>query len=134
MLVDAGPLIALFNRRDRAHDQVKRWFAEDGGRLWTTWPVLTEVCHLIPEYLVPRILRWIDQGGLQVAEIPSAAAADLADLTERYADRPMDLADASLVWLGEARRIRRVLTLDHADFAVYRDRSGRAFDDLLLIR
>lgn len=132
-LVDTGPLVALFNRRDRAHQTVTPWFQIGGSRLWTTWAVLTEVCHLVPSHLVPGIPRWIDQGGLQVTEIPQDASATLADLVERYADRPMDLADASLVWLGGARGIRDVLTLDHADFAVYRDRCGRPFSDLLLL-
>jgi hypothetical protein len=89
--------------------------------------------YLVAAHLIPGILRWIDQGGLPVAEIPPTASARLADLPERYADRAMDLADASPVWLGDVREMRESLTLDHADFAVYRDGSGRAFIDLLLL-
>jgi uncharacterized protein len=51
----------------------------------------------------------------------------------QYADRPMDLADASLVVLAEGLRRRRVFTLDRGDFAVYRIRRGHqlhAFDVL----
>jgi uncharacterized SAM-binding protein YcdF (DUF218 family) len=43
-----------------------------------------------------------------------------------------DLADAALVWLGGENRVFDVLTLDHADFSIYRARLGQSFNDLLL--
>jgi hypothetical protein len=130
-LIDTGPLVALFNRRDRAHPLITDWLRAYDGTLLTTWLVLTEVGHLVPEYLLPSILRWVAGGGLEVAELPEATATALADLVEKYASRPMDLADASLVWLAGERRISDVLTLDHADFATYRTPLGMAFNDLL---
>jgi predicted nucleic acid-binding protein len=132
VLIDTGPLVALFNRRDRAHQAVRDWLHEYDGRLVTTWPIVTEVGHLIPERLLPMVLRWAAGGGLEIAELPESAAAALADLAEKYAGRPMDLADASLVWLGGESRVFDVLTLDHADFAIYRTRLGHSFNDLLL--
>jgi predicted nucleic acid-binding protein len=44
---------------------------------------------------------------------------------DRYADHPMDLADASLVAAAEGLGTVRVLTLDRADFSAYRVRVGR---------
>jgi hypothetical protein len=38
----------------------------------------------------------------------------------KYADRPMDLADAALVRVAEREGIRRIFTVDRNDFAVYR--------------
>ena len=49
----------------------------------------------------------------------------------RYADHPMDLADASLVVLTEALKLRKVFTLDRNDFTTYRIQHGHrqlAFD------
>jgi len=46
---------------------------------------------------------------------------------ERYADRPMDLADATLVTLAEERRLKRIFTLD-ADFHIYRLNGRQAFE------
>jgi hypothetical protein len=43
---------------------------------------------------------------------------------ERYADHPMDLADASLVVAAESLGTRRVFTIDRRDFATYRVRRG----------
>ncbi len=47
----------------------------------------------------------------------------------QYADRPMDLADATLVALAEERGDRRIFTLD-ADFHVYRFRGRQLFQTI----
>jgi hypothetical protein len=51
----------------------------------------------------------------------------MAALMDKYSDKPMDLADASLVAAAERLRIRRVFTLD-GDFRVYRLADGSAFE------
>ena len=38
----------------------------------------------------------------------------------RYADRPMDFADATLVHVAERESLRTILTIDHDDFETYR--------------
>jgi len=38
----------------------------------------------------------------------------------RYADRPIDFADATLVHLAEREALSTVFTVDHADFETYR--------------
>jgi len=48
-------------------------------------------------------MQWVAQGGLTSVELPSSAASALAARMGKYADLPMDLADASLVWLAEPR-------------------------------
>jgi uncharacterized protein len=44
----------------------------------------------------------------------------------RYANVPMDFADATLVLLAETLGAHDVLTLDRRGFATYRTRRGRA--------
>ncbi len=46
----------------------------------------------------------------------------------KYADLPMDFADASLVALGERLKLRKVFTLDRRDFRLYRPRHVRSFE------
>ena len=47
----------------------------------------------------------------------------------QYADRPMDLADATLVALAEERGDRRIFTLD-ADFQIYRFHGRQRFETI----
>ena len=51
----------------------------------------------------------------------------MEELMKKYADTPMDLADASLVATAESESLSRVFSID-SDFRVYRLRSGRALD------
>lgn len=133
-LVDTGPLVALFVRNDPDHTRVSAWLGGFRGRLLTTWPVLTEVCHfLIPE-VVLRFLRWVDAGGAAVVEVPPDELAEVIRMMEKYLDRPMDLADASLVWLAGRSGVREILTVDTADFAVFRTPQGKPFKDVLSIQ
>lgn len=47
LLIDAGPLIALFNKRDRYHANMLEFLKKQEAIYWTTWPVITEASHLL---------------------------------------------------------------------------------------
>ncbi len=68
--------------------------------------------------------EFIEQGGLSVWFLDRLSLTRVFELMEQYADHPMDLADASVIAAAEALQIRRVFTLDKADFAAYRTRRG----------
>jgi predicted nucleic acid-binding protein len=124
ILTDAGPLIAILDRGENHHQVCVDCLAELTGPMLTTWPAFTEAMYLLGE-----AGGWIAQSALWSLEADGdleIAGQDLEDrhrmsaLMEKYHDRPMDLADASLVVLAEKRNLRDVFTLDHADFRVYR--------------
>jgi len=131
ILVDAGPLIALQDRTERHHGEVKRFIEQYRGRLLTTWPVLAEVCHFLPERSQVRFLRWAAAGGLSVIELHESALATLADWKEKYRNIPMDLADASLLWTAEQTGTQQILTLDLRGFAAFRLPGGKALISVL---
>ncbi|HSW06442.1 PIN domain-containing protein [Aquabacterium sp.] len=131
LIIDTGPLVAWLDAADRHHAPVRDLLAEFQGELISTWPVLTEVCHLVPERLVPGFLRWVGAGGLMVVDISTTSAPALADRMDKYADLPMDLADASLLWLAETLGSLDILTLDRRDFGVYRTLRGQALRNVL---
>ena len=131
LLVDTGPLVAWFDADDKHHLPVKRFLDDYDGELLTSWLVLTETCHLVPESTVPGFMQWVARGGLTIAELPPSAASALADRMGKYADLPMDLADASLIWLAENLGILDVLTLDRRDFGIYRTERGKALRNVL---
>ena len=133
-LVDTGPLVALFVRDDPDHARVSAWLRGFRGRLLATWPVLTEVCHFLTPEVVPRFLRWIEAGGAAVIEVPPEELAEIIGTMTKYLDRPMDLADASLVWQAGRSSVRDILTVDKGDFVVFRTPQGKAFKDVLATR
>lgn len=120
-LIDAGPLIALFDRSDRYHLRVKNFLKTYRGHLHATWPVLTEACHLLdfsPSAQV-HLLEWIHRGGIRIFPLPSASLKRIIALSKKYSDVPMDLADASLVVAAEELDIREIISIDR-DFFIYR--------------
>jgi len=133
-LVDTGPLVALFVRNDPDHAVVSAWLRDFRGRLLTTWPVLTEVCHFLAPKIALRFLRWVEGGGAAVIEVPAEELAAVVSMMEKYLDRPMDLADASLVWLASRSGVRDILTVDTGDFATFRTAQGKPFKDVLAAR
>jgi uncharacterized protein len=44
----------------------------------------------------------------------------IRELLRKYADRPMDLADAVLIRIAEREGIRKIFTVDKRNFAAYR--------------
>jgi predicted nucleic acid-binding protein len=131
IVVDAGPLVALFKRRDRDHARVLRFLRENRCALLTTWPVVTEAWHLIGEPVRLRFMHWVVTGGVAVLEMAPEDGPAMHSLLQKYRDRPMDLADASLVVLAERLGITDILTVDRADFDVYRLSGNRRFVQVL---
>lgn len=127
LLVDSGPIIAWLSARDRHHVRAVAFLKKRRERLISTWAVVTEVCHLVPQPARATFLRWIAAGGMSVWHVPDDQACLLADMMEKYADLPMDLADASLVWLSGEVGANVIATIDRTDFAVYRGARNRAF-------
>lgn len=126
ILVDTGPLIALFDPRDDAHDACYAYLQTVREPLVTTTPVLTEAFHILdPASRGADNLRAFVRGeGLTVWLLDSTALTRAFELMEKYRDHPMDLADASIIAGAEALGTRTVFTLDRADFSVYRVRRG----------
>jgi uncharacterized protein len=121
-LTDAGPLIALIDADEADHKRCRAALAELRLPLLTTWPAFTEAMYLLgqagwkgQQALWTLVLR----EDLQIAAPSAETSKRAAELMERYADRPMDLAYATLVALAEKRDLKRIFTLD-SDFHIYR--------------
>jgi hypothetical protein len=131
-LVDTGPLVAAF-RQPGAKDPFTPWatrlIRSLPYPLFTCDAVLTEAAHFLgsPAKLLAAISR-----GLLVSRFDSQAATPrLAELVRKYADHPMDFADACLVCMSEQTRDCKIITVDRADFTSYR-RNDRESIPLLL--
>jgi predicted nucleic acid-binding protein len=130
-LTDAGPLIALIDADEPDHERCREALDRVRLPLVTTWPAFTEAMYLLGRAAGWRgqnaLWRLVQRKDLVVADASDRANARAAHLMGKYADRPMDLADATLVALAEELDSNRVFTLD-ADFHVYRFKGRRRFE------
>ena len=132
-LIDAGPLIALFNPRDADHALCRRFFEGFRGDLVTTWPVLTECAYMLSDTVNAQrsLLQWVETGGLDVRHMNVDHVRNMLTYTQKYRDQPMDLADASLVALSIQTGITDIASID-SDFDIYRLPNKRTMNNLLL--
>jgi uncharacterized protein len=118
IVVDAGPLIALFDRSEAHHKQALAYFESLQQPPLTNVVVLAEVMALLPTPFQVDFLDWAT-GGLDIDRDTAGDMPRIVEIIRKYADLPADFADASLLALCERRGLTLVATLDK-DFDVYR--------------
>ncbi|HEX6863049.1 MAG TPA: PIN domain-containing protein [Thermoanaerobaculia bacterium] len=127
-LIDTGAMLALLDADDRWHRRCSEIFPSLQLPLATSVAVLTETFHLLNRFVEPsRAWKFIRSGAVTVLPISDADIPDLQTLMDRYRDRPMDLADATLVHLARREHLDTVFTIDHDDFETYRIDGRRPF-------
>jgi uncharacterized protein len=132
VLLDAGPLIALYARDDARHGDVTKWFEGFRGELHTVEPVLTETAYFLPTRTRVVLANLAASGALHLHRPDAAGYERMAALLQKYADLDPDWADIELIWLAETTGITRIATLDVADFSVYRIHGRKRFELELL--
>ncbi len=132
ILTDAGPLIALLDRRDDRHhacaDTLEVLSAEP---MLTTWPCFTEAMYILGAVGGYRyqggLWRFIEDGKLELHDLTVSEVDRMNGLMKKYQDTPMDLADASLIAVAESMKFTQIFTID-SDFRVYRLSDGSALE------
>ena len=121
ILIDAGPLIALFDSSERHHHSIKTFLKEHPYRFVSTIAVFTEVSHMLDFSAGAQrdFYEWIMYKGVIISDINQNDMPRLVELTAKYADLSMDFADATLVITAEKTGIREIISLDR-DFDIYR--------------
>ena len=129
-LLDTGPVVAFLDARDAEHDRVAAVLGAFTGQLVTTSAVVVEAMHFLggaasgAGLLVDFLLT--SQTVIHDCTTPEGLT-EATELMAKYADTPMDFADATLVLLGERLKIYSVCTLDRRGFRTYRTRRRKAF-------
>lgn len=128
-LIDTGAILALLDRTDRWHKACVDAFRQLRLPLLTSEGVLTELFHLVGDSRTEMEAAWrfVRTGALVLATIEDAELVHIHTLMSRYWDRPMDFADATLVYLAKRESLVTILTVDHADFETYRIEGRRRF-------
>ena len=130
-LTDAGPIVALLDRGEADHARCVSALPGLSSPMLTTWPAFTEAMYLLGDAGGSRgqetLWRLVERNDLTVANLDEALRQRAHTLMGKYADLPMDLADATLVALAESLNVTRIFTLE-SDFRVYRFRGRRSFE------
>jgi len=134
VIVDAGFLIGLFDEKDPLHVRCREFLRDYRGRFLCTEAVLVETFLLLSQNQQLRCLEWLaDATGAGLLQVDRAAIdfGGLEKLMRKYADQPMDYADASVVLLATRAGVKEILTADQRDFEVYRLGAKTRFIDVL---
>ena len=129
-LLDTGPIVAYLNARDPMHQKVSEVLDDFVGQLCTTSAVITESMYFVSTSPSgPGLLSgFVLSGSVQVFDFAQPSFLNNATaLMTKYADTPMDYADATLVLLAEHLGCFDILTLDRRGFSTYRTTENRAF-------
>lgn len=133
-LIDSGPIIALFDSKDKYHKPIMKFMQSYEGSLLTTWAVLTEVIYLLSFSVQAQqdVLEWINRGSLTLKDISSNDIKYIKERILKYSNIPMSLADVSLMCISEKERIKHIISID-SDFSIYRTLNGKYLKNLFII-
>lgn len=131
ILCDAGVLLCLVDRTQPQHNVYKGAVMRLAIPLVTTWSCMTEGMYLALHrggwMMQKQLGQLLLDKLLTIQDIQESDYSRLLELMEQYRDRPMDLADATLVITAEKTGYRQIFTLD-SDFLFYRIRDRDTFD------
>jgi predicted nucleic acid-binding protein len=133
IIVDTGPVVALFNAGDTYHRRALEFVCESRATLISTMAVVTEAMYVLDDSLRARknLLTWIQAGGLTLCEPETDDFERIGELMEKYADLPMDFTDAVVVALSERLATNHIASVDK-DFTIYRYKGRSKFRNVFL--
>ena len=129
ILLDAGPIVATLDASDQWHRSCAESVIALIERCVTTEAVVTEACHMVGRGRARSslVLDFLLDADVPILSLDRSALRHAARLMDRYANVPMDFADAALVTLADGLQLETVLTTDRRGFRAYRRASGQAF-------
>jgi uncharacterized protein len=135
-LIDTGAILAMLDERDPWHRICRSTFLNLRLPMMTSEAVLTELFYMVGDNRREMEGAWgfVRSGAVKLAEIQDSELPQIHALMSRYWDRPMDFADATLVYLARRESLSTIFTVDHADFETYRIDGRRRFRVLPVAR
>jgi uncharacterized protein len=132
ILIDTSAFVAYYNRSDKSHSLVYKFFSECESQLITPTSCMTETMWMLRfDYRVQNAFLSTFGAGIYIHEpLINPDLQRIAELNEKYADRKADFADLSLIAISERLDIPAIATLDK-DFQVYRRYRNQPFVNVL---
>ncbi len=128
-ILDTGPWVALIDRSESRHAECVQWLKDFSGRLYSTEAVLTEVLYLLNFSIIAQCaaLDFILESVVEIVPANTKSLKKTKSLMKKYADLPMDFADATIVCLATDTGIQNIVTFDKKDFAIYKLSKTKSF-------
>ena len=117
-IADTGFLVAFANRHDTHHAWATSVARRVTEPLLTCEAVLAETAFHLRSVAVTMAM--LHDGLVRLAFRCDEQLPQLAALAKQYADRGPDLADLCLIRMAELHPRHHVITIDKADFSIYR--------------
>jgi uncharacterized protein len=130
VLIDTGPIVAIFSEGDVNHQRCGDALAALSPPLFTCWPVVTEAAWLLrkrPDAL-NKLFESFHGGFLTLLALDAGDLPAIAGIMNRYESLGLQLADAALAHLADREKVRKLFTTDRRDFSVIRLKRGRALE------
>lgn len=129
ILLDTGPFVALFDPKDRDHQDCHKVLRSVKDPLYTTEAVLTEVLHMLEPGSrgAEGVKEFVLEGYVSCMPLSNELLQRCFGLMDKYIDLPMDFADATLISLAENIKTTKVFTLDFKDFRIYQVKKGHRY-------
>jgi predicted nucleic acid-binding protein len=128
-ILDTGPWVALIDRSESRHTECIQWLKNFSGRLYSTEAVLTEVLYILNFSITARCaaLDFVLKSVVEIVPSSTASLKKTKNLIKKYADLPMDFADATIVCLANETGMQNIVTFDQKDFSIYRLPKKKSF-------
>lgn len=122
VVVDTGPLFAVFNRADPYHQRAAALLVRTDVDFVVPALCIAEAAHLIAREMGPELeAQFIEScANLDVRHPEGDDGLRMAALMRQYAGFPLGTVDASVVALAERLDTRSVATFDHRHFRAIR--------------
>ena len=128
-IIDTGPWVALIDRSESRHAECVQWFKNFSGRLYSTEAVLTEVLYILNFSITAQCaaLDFVLESVVEIVPASTKSLKKIKNLMKKYADLPMDFADATIVCLATDTGMQNIVTFDKKDFAIYKLSKKKSF-------
>ncbi len=133
VILDTGPWVALIDRSESRYTECVQWLKNFSGRLYSTEAVLTEVLFILNFSITAQCaaLDFVLESVVEIVPSNTESLKKTKNLMKKYADLPMDFADATIVCLATETRMQNVVTFDRKDFAIYKLPKKQSFTIIL---
>ena len=128
-ILDTGPWVALIDRSESRHTECVQWLKNFSGRLYSTEAVLTEVLYILNFSITAQCaaLDFVLESVVEIVPSSTDSLMKTKNLMKKYADLPMDFADATMVCLAAETGMQNIATFDQKDFAIYKLPKKKSF-------